>query len=60
MPKDRAKVKGHRRCFFALLKMERSLTLQAALEERDVKKPTTGEDVALAAYMQEDENIPLN
>lgn len=37
MPKDRAKYKGHKRCFFALLKMERSLTLRAALEERDVR-----------------------
>lgn len=41
MPKDKAKVKGHKRCFFALMKMERSLTLRAALEERDEVKPTT-------------------
>ena len=51
MPKDRAKVKGHKRCFFALLKMERSLTLRAALEERDERKPVTEDDLAVAAYL---------
>ncbi len=60
-PKDSAKLRSNRRCFFALLKMERQLALQEAIHERDypdtaprsaARGPTTNRDIALATYMQ--------